>query len=230
MNLRPLANHVFLDCETIPEQRPDAIDRARSRIKVPGNFSKPESIAKYLSEKAEEAWLKTSLDGTYGEVVCATFVVEDQPEPVTVVRRLDDPEADFLVELWRRLTDALDDAYVREPIWVGHRVGSFDLRFLYHRSVVHGVRPPYDIRPDLKPWHPSVRDTSYMWTGEANSGIALDLLAEALGIPSPKELFDGSQVWKLVSGGRYDELVAYNQGDTLTTREVYRRLTFLATD
>lgn len=230
MITNPLKDHVVLDIETIPSQAPNARERARSRIKIPANYSKPESIAKYLSEKAEEAWLKTSLDGTYGEVVCATFVVEDQPEPVTVVRRLDDPEADFLVELWRRLTDALDDAYVREPIWVGHRVGSFDLRFLYHRSVVHGVRPPYDIRPDLKPWHPSVRDTSYMWTGEANSGIALDLLAEALGIPSPKELFDGSQVWKLVSDGRYDELVAYNQGDTLTTREVYRRLTFLATD
>lgn len=132
-------------------------------------------------------------------------------------------ESDLLRTLWADLAELP----LVSPIWVGHRVADFDLKFLYHRSVIHQVRPSYPIGPDIKPWSPYVRDTSFMWTGDARNGISLDRLANALGLANPKELFDGSQVWDLVRDGEYEALVEYNQRDVLTVKDIYRRLAFL---
>lgn len=221
MLTNPLKEHIFIDVETVPWQVPDAIERCKPLVKVPGNYSKPETIERYISDNAEAMWLKTSLDGTYGEVVCATFAFEEG-EPVTLHRTLEDDEGEFLQALW----DALGELQVVNPVWVGHRVGDFDLKFLYHRSVIRRVQPSYRISPDIKPWSPHIRDTSFMWTGQANSGISLDKLATALGLESPKALADGSEVWEMVKADDYRSLVEYNKGDTLTTREVYKRLIF----
>lgn len=222
MYTNPLKDHIFIDVETIPWQVPDAIERCKPLVKVPANYSKADTIERYVNDNAEGMWLKTSLDGTYGEIICATFAFEDG-EAVTLRRNLEGDEGKFLARLW----DELGQLQVVNPVWVGHRVGDFDLKFLYHRSVIRGVQPSYRIGPDNKPWAPHIRDTSYMWTGTPSMGISLDKLATALGLASPKELADGSEVWEMVKAGDYDSLVEYNRGDTLTTREVYKRLIFV---
>lgn len=227
MLTNPLKDHIFLDIETIPWQAPDAIEQCKALVKVPANYSKPDTIERYMNDNAEKEWLKTSLNGGYGEIICATFAFEDR-DVFTLMRSLENNdgygEADLLRDIW----DALGQLEVVNPVWVGHYVGEFDLKFLYHRSVIHGIEPSYRLGPDNKPWAPHIRDTSYMWTGDARSGISLDKLATILGLRSPKELADGSEVWEMVKSGDYQGLAEYNRGDTLTTREVYKRLAFIS--
>ena len=48
----------------------------------------------------------------------------------------------------------------------------------------------------------------------------------ALGIPSPKDGIDGSQVAAFHAAGKDDEIVEYCKRDVETTRDVYKRMIF----
>lgn len=212
--------NVYLDVETVPDSRPGALERAKERIKVPGNYSKPDTIAKYIEENAEAAHRKTSLNGDYGEILMIGFAFGDE-EPQVLWRPIDaglEGERSILREFWR----VVDHHAQANPLWVGHYVASFDLRFLFKRSIIQRVRATRTIRPDYKPWSSDVADTSYLWTGEANQGIKLDELAAILNLPSPKDVLDGSEVYDAALRGEYDAIADYNMGDVRTVREIYR--------
>jgi predicted PolB exonuclease-like 3'-5' exonuclease len=63
------------------------------------------------------------------------------------------------------------------------------------------------------------------WAGFGNY-ISLDNLCYGLGIESPKDGIDGSQVWQYVKDGRENEVYDYCKRDVAAVREVYKRLTF----
>ena len=73
--------NIFLDIETVPSQRPDALERVRSTLKPPAIMKKPQTIAAWWANDAEaaavEAWRKQSLDGgNRGEVVSIALVAD----------------------------------------------------------------------------------------------------------------------------------------------------------
>lgn len=220
-------NRIYLDIETIPSQLPGAEEAARSRVSAPSNYKDEAKIAAYVAEKGAEAWRKTSLDGSYGEVLSIAWSNDD--DGVFQVSRtyadgkglpLANNEGAVLQEFW----DMVDRQFGPNPTWVGHYVARFDLRFLYHRSVINGVIPSRVISADVSPYSPFIADTSYMWTGERNAGIKLDELARILGLPDPKDLMDGGEVWDAVAGGHLTAVLEYNKGDVETVRAIYDRL------
>ena len=56
--------------------------------------------------------------------------------------------------------------------------------------------------------------------------MRLDVLANALKIPSPKIEMDGSKVYDYYKAGRLDEIHKYCKGDVETVRKVYHLMTF----
>jgi predicted PolB exonuclease-like 3'-5' exonuclease len=64
------------------------------------------------------------------------------------------------------------------------------------------------------------------WSKWGREHVSLDLLARALGIPSPKECLDGSKVYPFYRAGKLAEICEYCKCDVDTVRQVYRRLTF----
>ena len=73
------------DIETIPDQSEDAIERASDLVKVPSNYKDPIKIADYKLKNAEDAHLKTGLNGLYGEICSIAWAVED--DDVAVIYR-----------------------------------------------------------------------------------------------------------------------------------------------
>ena len=152
---------IFLDIETVPDQREGAADAARARIKVPKQYKKPEAIEKYIAENAEEAYHATGLNGGYGEVFCVSFAV-GEGEVVTVTRGASDhPWNEDLAEL--TLLDILNavlphaighEGGKRKPLFVGHNI-EFDLRFLFHRFVVNQIKPAFALPYNDPPWRES---------------------------------------------------------------------------
>lgn len=217
--------NLFLDVETVPNQNPVMIAEIAAGIKHPGNISKPETVAKWYSERHPEAVAeaihKTALDCWHGEIVCVAFATHDSP--AEVVSRADltpDSERELLIEFWERISGQ------RVTKFIGHNVADFDLRYLYARSVVHGVRPSQaPFPPDLSPWRGFVEDTMHLASGFRGS-ISLDRLCKALGIESPKDGIEGSQVWAAIQEGRFEEVAEYCKRDVEATREVWKRLRF----
>ena len=100
---------------------------------------------------------------------------------------------------------------------------------LYQRSVVHGIKPPYWIPFDAKPWGDRVFDTMLAWAG-ARGRVGQDKLCRILGIDAKgSELgdeIDGSKVWDFVKEGRIAEVATYCGGDVQRAKEIHQRLTF----
>jgi hypothetical protein len=224
---------ITFDLETIPSQKPGAYEKIRESIKHPGNISKPETIEKWYAENADiaamELYRKQSFDGLYGEIISIAWTIDDGPIDV-VYRYNGKDETRIIREFFDSITSLLDKNGNREFItkWIGHWLTGFDLRFLWQRCVVQGIKPPLRIPYDAKPWDDIVFDTKVAWTGLGQySGVGkLDALAQAFGMDGKGDL-DGSKVYDYWLAGRIEEIAEYNKADVKKTRELYKLMNFI---
>lgn len=246
--------NITFDLETIPDQRAGAketfIAESLQNFNAPSSLTK-ERAAKDLGmtdpneikftskesmiekwefrfaieksqEVAEENWRKTSLDGSRGQICAFGIALNDLG---TVVFYDDSDERSIIVDAFEYLSDNYDYGTNRIPKFIGHNVINFDLRFLFQRCVVHGIKPPPFIPFNPAPWADNVFDTSTKWAGHGNR-ISMNNLCAALDMEGKSEGLDGSKVWDYVKDGRIDEVAAYCKGDVDRTREIYKRMTF----
>jgi len=109
----------------------------------------------------------------------------------------------------------------------GHNIREFDIPFLCRRMVINGMNLPACMQwQGRKPWEVNLIDTLELWKfGDHKNFTSLALLAEVLGIPSPKDDMDGSMVgpvfWK---EGDLSRISRYCLQDVGTTARVYLRL------
>lgn len=235
---------IYNDIETIPCQdvvmndalRADAdaaLLTALDSVRAPANYKDAEKIeafvadarAKLLKEHdaaCEAEWLKTSFDGGLGHVCVIGYAFGDRA-PQSIIARHDvlGDESAALREFFGVL--AACGAGTRLT-WVGHNLVAFDLPFLWKRAMVLGVKPPFHLPRDPKPWADNVFDTMVQWAG-ARDRISMDRLCRILGIPGKGDM-DGSKVWEYVRAGRIAEVAAYCCDDIERTRAMHRRMIF----
>jgi len=222
--IRPPAN--YKDPAKIAEwdktERPKKEEGLRAQITA----CQAEAVA-----KVEECWRKSSLDGALGQIVCIGYAFDDG-KPFSFFDERDyltlKAESRILREFYQSL-EIVPEGERHLVCWVGHNILDFDLRFLFQRSVIHGIRPPRWIPFDAKPWGDRVYDTMLAWAGPRGR-IGQDKVCRVLGIESKgSELgdeIDGSKVWDFIKAGRIGDVATYNGGDVHRARELHRRLTF----
>lgn len=217
---------LFIDLETIPCQNDELKDAIKSRVKHPANIKKAESITKWEEEKRpqaeEEAILKTSFNGLYGEIIVIGYTIDDEEEFATY-RRPEETERDMLLRFWNEIGSYFKNDF---PLWVGHNICEFDLRFLFHRSLINNVKPTLEIPYNDKPWSENVFDTLYEVMGNNNAGGSLDAISKVLGIGQKTEGMHGSEVWPEYQKGNIGKITEYCMQDVNLTREIYKRLNF----
>lgn len=109
-----------------------------------------------------------------------------------------------------------------------HNGKEFDVPFLGRRYLIHGLRLPMmlDVQ-GKKPW--DIRwmiDTMELWKfGDFKAYTSLDLMSAVLGIPSPKDDIDGSQVGKVFWQDKdYERIKVYCEKDVRVTAQVVLRM------
>lgn len=164
-----------------------------------------------------DAYVKgTSFDGGFGRILCIAYAINDNP--IQIICNPDN-EAKTLQRFWEVAKDV--------NLFVGHNVMDFDLRFIYQRSIVLRIRPSRNLSFARYRSEP-IYDTMKEWVKWAyNSNVGLEHLALSLGIPTPKEGIDGSQVSDFYKAGKIKEICEYCQRDVETTRAIYRKMNFL---
>lgn len=227
---------ITIDCETLPDLIPEQADgESVSPINLLGSEHQrgaPADTAVTMGmPPAGRDHQRSSLNGDTGRLLCIGYIDEGcGRKPVKGVIGWDrergcfsDNEPEILRDFWemmRTFRPCLDRI-------VGHNIYNFDLRFIYKRSVVCGVRPSinlnfaryrdqpiYDTMCEWEKWH--LRDT-----------ISLDRLARVLGFESPKtDECDGSRIAELFARGEHKTIRDYCLRDVITTRRIYRRMTF----
>lgn len=220
--------NIYFDIETLPSDDSGIIADIAAGIKPPGNLKKAETIEAWERDEKPgavlEAVKKTGLDGTFGRICCIGFAVNDDAADV---RYGDEAETITAFFAWLIEAARISDYTERQSaIFIGHNILSFDLRFLWQRCVVNGIRPPAFIPFNAKPWDGKVFDTMTAWNPERERRISLDKLCLALGVPSSKGDMDGSKVAEYWQAGRHQEVAAYCMADVEAVRQCHKRMVF----
>ncbi len=221
-------NKLFFDIETLP-----ADEKAIPTLKYlyERKISKIDPESDKIPESFEKFFDKTALDGTYGRICCIAYALNDKP--VEVLSGSDD-EALMVRKFWEIAGSA--------DLIIGHNIRDFDLPFIMQRSAILGVKPTWNKfeEPGKKPWdmakflsfarykNAPIFDTMWEWSNWVDkwSNKTIEHLALAMGIPTPKEGIDGSQVASFYKAGKIKEICDYCMRDVETVRAVYKRITF----
>ena len=224
----------FLDIETLPTADSEVISLIDSEIAPPKTHKRAETIAAWMQNEKpavlEELVAKTALDGTYGRIVAIGCAVDDGEVKVW----MGDDEAKLIAAFFDDVAklESVEQpgagTYHAEVTWIGHNVRSFDLRFLWQRAVIHGIKMPGSLRLAAlsRTWDRSVADTMVMWNPERDRRISLDKLCRALRLPCPKTDMDGSKVAAAWAAGELARIEAYVRDDVAAVRACFRRMTF----
>lgn len=216
--------HLYLDIETIPSQSPEVHAAIAAGISPPGNISKAETIAQWEAEKkpaaVKEAIAKTALDGSVGHICCLGHAWDHQAAMSHCIATTA-TERGFLEDFFEVAAARIGNSF--EPITiVGHNVIAFDIRFIWQRAIVLGVRVPGWFPRDPKPWNGEVFDTMTAFAGSRGT-IGMDRLCRALGMEGKGDV-DGSMIGSMWASGKYEEIAAYCKADVERTREIHKRM------
>lgn len=200
-------NKLFFDIETIPaheSQHATLAEIHEYRLKN----------GKKIAEKFEDYLSLTNFDGAFGRIACVSYAINT--EAVVTLRG---EEKKILQDFWE-IAKTID-------LFVGFNVMDFDLRFIYQRSIVLGVKPSKELSFARYRNYP-IFDLMYEWSKWNNQDkISLDSLAKALSLSSSKGgAIEGKDVAQAYEDGRIDEICAYCEKDVELTRTIYRRMTF----
>lgn len=214
---------LYLDIETIPAQSQEARDRIAATVKPPAAMKKAETIAAWEAEQkataVAEAIDKTSFNAAFGQICCIGFAFDDSPAasiswPINV-----DNEQLMISAFFDEAGKIIGNRF---PTIVGHFITGFDIRFIWQRCMVLGIRVPAWLPKDPKPWDGGVFDTMTAWAG-ARDTISMDNLCQALGIDGKGDV-DGSMVGKMFAEGKHKEIAAYCRDDIDRTRAIHRKM------
>lgn len=225
---------IFIDIETLPtvEENRDFIENKVRKSLARKGEDLSETV---LQSRAEIAFQNTALHGSLGRLLCIGLAIDnnDKAEKPYICGQDKDTgefhldEAKTLAQFWNHLERIKFDANL--DLIAGHNILGFDLPFLYHRSMIHGVRPSQQIL-NGKPWEIAeyVYDTMDRWQmGKYYEKISLEEMALAFGLDCPKKgEVNGENPAEAFSGGNHEEIREYCLKDVLCARQLYYKMTF----
>lgn len=213
---------LYIDIETIPAQSDDARARIATTVKPPAQMKKADTIAAWEQNDkpaaVEEAIAKTSLNGAYGHVCCIGWAFDDEPAQ-SIIWPLDVETEAATIHTFKTIVESKTNF---APTIVGHNVADFDIRFLWQRAFVLGIRMPAWFPKSPTPWGREVFDTMTAFAGARNT-ISMDNLCAALGITG-KDDMDGSMVAEAWANGEYRRIADYCAADVERTRLIHRKM------
>ena len=114
----------------------------------------------------------------------------------------------------------------KDNILCAHNGKEFDFPFIARRMIMHKIDLPKKLNLfGKKPWEVSHIDTLELWKfGDFKHYTSLKLLTSILGIPSPKDDIDGSEVAAVYYKEKnLQRIVAYCEKDTIAVAQILLR-------
>jgi len=164
----------------------------------------------------------------FGRVVCISFGslhLQDNVWKMRLKSIANDDEKVLLNDFCNMLTRFAE--HHPQFRFCGHNIKEFDIPYLCRRMVINRIQLPDCMQlSGKKPWEVTHLDTMELWKfGDNKNYTTLALLAQVLGIPSPKNDIDGS----MVAGVYYNDkdlprIAKYCMQDVYTTAKVFLRM------
>ena len=225
MSPYPLHTILFLDIETVSQYATFA--------EVPDDWGmlwrrKAENMMRDKpTATPEELYDRAAIYAEFGKIICISCGVLSGPSAdrkLLLKSFAGDDEKELLLNFYDLLHRWGSES---QKFLCAHNGKDFDFPYLCRRMIIHGMKLPSVLNlSGKKPWEVPHIDTMELWKfGEYKSFISLNLLAHTLGIPTPKDDIDGSQVGEVYWSQRdLPRIVTYCQKDVATVAQVYLRL------
>ena len=173
----------------------------------------------------EQLWQeKSSLHPEFGRVVCVSFGAYQNDE--LKVQSFIGGEAEILTNT----NKVMNNAFTKGMKLAGHTIKNFDIPYLGKRMLVHRVEPsPLIFSLNRKPWDSPFLDISEMFSfgGWGQTHTSLDLMSALLGVNSPKDDMNGSQVHsQFYMHNNIEEIKKYCEKDVVCVADCFKKLSF----
>ena len=175
---------------------------------------------------AEEFYDRAGIWAEFGKIICISvgyFKCQGEHRNLRVTT--------FYGEEKKLLQDFknLLDSYFSHPKYLlcAHNGKEFDFPYIARRMIIHAIDLPFKLNLfGKKPWEIPHLDTMELWKfGDFKHYTSLKLMANVLGISSPKEDIDGSMVKDVFYLEKdIDRIITYCELDVVTTVQVFLRL------
>ena len=184
-----------------------------------GKYEKMNWSEKY--EDINEAYLENAgIISTYGRIVCISFGYESKGEKM--IRSFYGDDERDIVESFNNLLKKIE---TKSYNLCGFRINHFDIPWVLHKLHKYEIEPANMIYLyDKKPWDLRVVDMSDDWKSRFAWAFSFDELAYELGINSPKDTMNGSQVHEYYWNGRVEDVKTYCEKDVEVSIEVSKRI------
>lgn len=213
---------LFLDIETVPLFESFALVPEIEQT----YFAEKTAYQRKEDQTPEEFYEKAGIWAEFGKIICISvgyFTPQQNPRDFRL-KSFYGKEVDLLKEF-----KSLVGTYFSTPyhLLCGHNAKEFDFPYIARRMLILGIELPKPLELfNKKPWEVPHLDTLHLWRfGDYKHYTSLKLMAHVLGIPSPKDDIDGSQV----AGVYYkeknlDRIVQYCEKDVITVAQVILKL------
>lgn len=154
---------------------------------------------------------------TYGKICCISFGYVDNNGNNQIKSFWSEDEKEIVNDF----NELLKKIELKNFNLSGFRVFHYDIPFILHKLHKWGIKPANMIYMyDKKPWDLRVVDIADDWKGKFAWAYSFDEVCYELGIESPKDNMDGSDVHRYYWEGKLEDIKRYCEKDVNSTLEV----------
>jgi uncharacterized protein YprB with RNaseH-like and TPR domain len=213
---------MFLDIETVPVNISfENLGEGMQKLweKKSKQFRSPD-------QTADEVYERAGIYSEFGKIICISvgLVREKNPFRFRLKSFFNKDEKELLSEFGEMLSKFSKNK--SDSVLCAHNGKEFDFPYIARRMIINRIQIP-DILNNAgkKPWEIKLLDTMDLWKfGDYKNYTSLDLLTNVLGIPTPKDDIDGSQVAGIYyKNGDIERIVRYCEKDVLAIARILLR-------
>ncbi len=221
-----LQNILFLDIETVPETE-NFNDLSETKQLLFAEKTKYQRKEEFTPENFYE---RAGIWAEFGKIICISvgfFSSLEKTRTYKIKSFFNDNEKQLLLGFKKLLED-----YFSEPkhILCAHNGKEFDFPYIARRMIINRINLPEKLNLfGKKPWEISHIDTLDLWKfGDYKHYTSLSLLTNILGIPSPKDDINGSDVGQVYYQEKnLKRIVTYCEKDTIAVAQLLLRFSNL---
>ena len=171
---------------------------------------------------------RAAIFAEFGKVVCIScgYLKYESDVPQLKLKSFSGPDEKQLLTEFAATLNQFTKANIN--LLCAHNGKEFDFPYLGRRYLINNLPLPGVIAKiqSAKPWETGMIDTMQLWKfGDYKSYTSLELLCAVLGVPSPKDDIDGSEVGRVFWEEQdYARIARYCEQDVRATAQVLLRM------
>lgn len=229
--MKKLHKILFIDIETVPQTRSfeELSEEMQQLWDIKYNMLSRKMSDKYPEEMTSAEGYENSagIYSEFGKIICISvgFIPESKKTADFRIKSFAGKDEKELLLAFSELVNRFFTS--DEHNFCGHNIKEFDVPYICRRMLINNLPLPKALQINAKkPWEVNIMDTLDFWKfGDYKNYTSLRLLTTVLGIPTPKDDIDGSQVARVYyQNDDLPRIIAYCQKDVLATAQIWLKM------